>query len=175
MQIGERIRVAAYKSDGTRYRCWYATVEALEPNLIVTISPAGHRVEDTSGGWVSQHSIRSYYWLDRWYCLLEVYAADGTLEEIYVNINSPIQIEDSELKFTDYELDVSRELPCGARIVDEDEFREAAREYGYSEEFQRACYETARQAIELANHWIARGMPSAAAEPVSDPHGPTPS
>lgn len=173
MRIGERIQVRAFKSDGTCYRWWCTTVEAVEQDLVVTVSPAGHRVEDISGGWVSQHSIRSYYWLDRCYCLLEVYGPNGELDEIYVNINSPAEIDDAGLRFTDYELDVSRELPRGARIVDEDEFEEAAREYGYSEEFQQACYQTAREAVKLANHWVARGLPAVVAEPFADPDGTT--
>jgi protein associated with RNAse G/E len=160
MQIGDRIQVRAYKADGTCYRWWDATVEAVESDAVVTITPPGHRVEDIHGGWVSQHAIRSWYWLDRWYCLLEVYAPDGRLEEIYVNVNSPAEIVNAGLRFTDYELDVSRELPQGARIVDEDEFAEAADEYGYSETFQQACYQVAREAVEVANRWVARGMPA---------------
>ncbi len=160
MRIGERIQIRAYKSDGTCYRWWYATVEAVTANRIVTVTPAGHPVEGHRGGWTSRYAIRSHFWLDRRYSLLEAYTANGTLEEIYVNINSPVQIEGSELRFTDYELDVSRELPQGARIVDEDEFLEAVRDYGYSEEFQQACYETAKEAIELANRWVAGEMPT---------------
>jgi protein associated with RNAse G/E len=160
MQVGERVQIRALKSDGTCYRWWHATVEAVQADRVVTITPVGHRVEDTRGGWASQHSIRSYYWLNRWYSLMEVYAGDGRLEEIYVNINSPVEIDDGGLQFTDYELDVSREPPQNARIVDEDEFLVAVRKYGYSEEFQQACYETAREAMEIANRWLAKGMPA---------------
>jgi protein associated with RNAse G/E len=160
MHICERIQIRAYKSDGTCYRSWYARVEAVTTSKVVTVTPAGHRVEGQHEGWTSRHAIRSHYWLDRWYTLLEAYAADGTLEEIYVNINSPVEIEGSGLRFTDYELDVSRELPQDARIVDEDEFLQAAREYGYSEAFQQACYATAREAVDLANRWEAKGMPA---------------
>jgi protein associated with RNAse G/E len=158
MQIGDRIRISAYKADGTCYRWWTATVEAVEEDVVVTVNPPGHRVEGSGGGWISRRGIRSYYWLDRWYSLLEAYALDGTLEEIYLNINNPVQIVDSGLRYTDYELDVSRELPQAARIVDEDEFAEAAREHGYSQAFQEHCYEVAREAVEVANRWVAKGM-----------------
>jgi protein associated with RNAse G/E len=160
MQIAGKVQVRAYKADGTCYRWWYATVEAVETDRVVVITPVGHQVEDVSGGWASEYAIRGFYWLDRWYSLLEVYAPDGRLEEVYVNIGSPVEIEDSQMRFTDYELDVIWKPPHGARIVDEDEFLEAAPRYGYSKELQRACYEAVREAVAVANHWVAKGMPT---------------
>jgi protein associated with RNAse G/E len=159
MQIGDSVLVRAYKSDGTCYRRWVATVEAIDTDRVVLVTPVGHRVQDISGTLVAEYAIRGYYWPDRWYSLLEVYAPGGELVEIYVNISSPAQIEDSLIEFTDYELDVSRELPHEARIVDQDEFLEAVSEYAYSAEFQRACYRVAQEANGLANHWVAKGMP----------------
>ena len=160
MQVRDRVQVRAHKSDGMCYRWWYATVEAVEADRVVVVTPVGHWVEDIGGTWASRWAIRGFYWPDRWYSLLEVYAADGRLEQVYVNISSPVEIEDGYLSFTDYELDVSRRPPNGARIEDEDEFREAASKYGYSTVFQKACYEVAREAMEVANRWEAQGMPT---------------
>jgi len=159
MQSGERVQVQAHKSDGTRYRWWQATVEAVASDQVVLVTPAGHRVEDIGGGWNSRWAIRAHYWPGRRYSLLEVYTPDGRLDEVYININSPVEIEDSCIRFTDFELDVSRKPSHPARLVDEDEFREAVARYGYSEEFQQACYQIAREAMEVANRWIAGGMP----------------
>jgi protein associated with RNAse G/E len=159
MRVGDRVRVRAYKSDGTCYRWWTGTVEAVERDHVVVVTPVGHWVEDIGGGWASKWAIRGIYWFEREYSLLEVYAPDGRLHEVYVNIGSPVEIEEGELRFTDYELDVSRMPPHGARIEDEDEFREAAARYGYSEAFQEACYEVAREAVGLANGWVGQGMP----------------
>jgi protein associated with RNAse G/E len=160
MQIGERVLVRAYKLDGTCYRWRYATVETVETDKVVVVTPAGHRVEAIGGGWASQYAIRAYYWPDKWYSVLEVYVPEGRLAEVYVNINSPVEIEDSQIRFTDYELDVTRKPPHEARIVDEDEFLEAAARYGYSQEFQQTCYQVAREAMGVANRWVAKGMPT---------------
>jgi len=160
MKIGERVQVKAYKSDGTCYRWWYATVEAVEADQVVLITPVGHRVEGIGGGWASKYAIRAYYWPDEWFSLAEVFVASGRLVEIYVNISSLVEMEDSQLWFTDYELDVSRMPPDEARIEDEDEFLEAVSKYGYSEEFQQACYRVAREALGVANRWVAGGMPA---------------
>jgi protein associated with RNAse G/E len=168
MSVGDRVEVRAHKADGTCYRWWRATVEAMEGDRIVLVAPAGHRVEDARGAWIAEHAIRATYWLDRWYSLLEVYGPDGGLVEIYVNIASPVEIEDSGLMFTDYELDVSRRPPQEARIVDEEEFLEAASRYGYSKDFQQACYLAAREAVAVADRWVAKGMPKVRALDVRD-------
>lgn len=159
MKIGARVQVSAHKSDDTCYRWWYATVEAVETDEVVLITPVGHQVEDIRGSYASGYVIRTYYWPNRWYSLMEVYTPNGKLDEIYVNINSPVEIEDSHIRFTDYELDVSRKPPHEARIVDEDEFLEAVSKYGYSKRFQQACYQVAREAIDVANTWVAKGIP----------------
>jgi protein associated with RNAse G/E len=159
LQPGDRVTVSAHKADGTRYRRWRATVEAVEPGLIVVVTYAGHRVEDIDGDFTSSHAIRGYYWLDRNHNLLEAYRPDGTLAQIYVNVSSPPAIAGAHIRFTDYELDVSRVVPHAARIVDQDEFAEAAVRYGYSAAFQHACYRAAEEAVALANGWVAGSMP----------------
>ena len=159
IKVGDSVEVMAYKSDGACYRSVWTTVEALDHEVIVLTAPAGHMVYDINGDWWSRHAIRVYYWIEKWYSLLEVYAPDGGLYEIYVNLNSPVEIGASRLRFTDYELDVSRIPPESAVIVDQDEFQAAAVQYGYSEAFQQACWQAADEAVRLANRWIARGMP----------------
>lgn len=68
-----------------------------------------------------------------------------------------METKDTEISFTDHELDVSRIPPERARIVDEDEFLEAAARYGYSSELQWICYEVAREAAESSQRVGDRG------------------
>jgi protein associated with RNAse G/E len=160
LRIGDCVRVRAYKSDGACYRWWTATIEAVDADQLVLVTPAGHPIGDPGGNFVSPNALRVFYWPGKWYSLLEAYAPSGELAEIYVNISSPVEIDCLQMRFTDLELDVSRIPPGEARLEDEDEFQEAAVEYDYSEEFQRACYEVAQEALDLANGWVGRGMPA---------------
>jgi protein associated with RNAse G/E len=153
----QKILVQAYKSDGHPYRWWMATVESHSEAGVVTFNPAGHPVEGPGRIWESEYAIRSFYWFGKLYNLLEVYRADGALEEIYINIGSPPEIEDSRLRFTDWELDVVRYRGQPPVIVDEDEFEQAAQIYGYSPQFQEACYRAAHEALALANGWNPYG------------------
>ena len=160
MQPGDQIQVKAYKADGTCYRWWPATVETVTEDLIVTIAPIGKRVEGIGGGWVSDTAVRIFYWLAKPYSLLEIYQADGQLVEIYVNINSLVQIEPGQLSYIDHELDVTLQPPLAARIVDEDEFAEATARYDYPAEFCEYCWQTARELVSIVDNWQAAGAPN---------------
>lgn len=53
MQIGERVQIRAYKADGTCYRRWSATVEAVAADCVVVVNPVGHRLEGVDAAWTS--------------------------------------------------------------------------------------------------------------------------
>jgi protein associated with RNAse G/E len=130
-----------------------ATVDRVADGLVVTRSPAGHRIEGAGGGRVGQRHIRAFYWLDRPYNLIEAHEVDGSLHEIFVHIASPARIEGREIRYTDHELDVVRRAGAGPLVVDEEEFAEAAAAYGYSPAFQAACRAAAAEAVRLAAAW----------------------
>jgi protein associated with RNAse G/E len=142
------------------YRSWHTIIESVDAESIVTISPAGGMVEDRVRiKYQVEHILRSYYWFDKFYNLIEVFDTQGNLVEIYINIASPPEFEDGVMSFKDHELDVSRYPPKAAELIDEDEFAEAAIKYQYTQEFQDKMYSAANEALELANHWQARPSP----------------
>lgn len=160
MKPGDKIHVRACKADGTVYRSWHTMIESVNADSIVTISPAGGMVEDRARkSYTIEHILRSYYWFDKFYNLIEVFDTQGNLIEIYINIASPPEFENGGMSFKDHELDVSKYPPKTAELVDEDEFAEATIKYQYSKEFQEKMYSVANEALELANHWQARPAP----------------
>ena len=160
MKIGDRIQVQARKTDGTVYRSWQATIESVTADLIVTIAPAGSSVFNIKGeDYPIRHHYRAYYWLDKFYNLIEIFETSGELVHIYINVASPPIFENDVMSFKDHELDVSRYPPKPAELIDEDEFAEAAVKYQYSQEFQDKMYSAAEESLELANHWQAKPSP----------------
>jgi protein associated with RNAse G/E len=160
MKIGDKIHVEACKADGHCYRAWDTTIVELSDTRLVTASPAGQLITDAKrGNWVGQHMLRTYYWFDKPYNLIEVFETDGRLLEIYINVASPPWFRDGVLGYTDYELDVSAYPPAPAVITDADEFAAAALQYGYTQEFQHAMQRIAEQALEIANTWPAQAAP----------------
>ncbi|MDO9300083.1 MAG: DUF402 domain-containing protein [Anaerolineales bacterium] len=160
MRPGDAIHVRACKADGSVYRSWHTTIETMDADSIITISPADSMMEDKKRGCVQiGHTLRSYYWHDRFYNLIEVFDTQGNLVEIYINIASPPEFENGVMSFKDHELDVVKNFSNEARIIDEDEFLEAVGTYKYTKEFQEKMYAAANEALELANHWQAKPVP----------------
>jgi protein associated with RNAse G/E len=102
-------------------------------------------------------AMRSYYWTDRFYNLIEVLDPDGGLVEVYINIASPLRASGDELHFVDHELDITKPAGEPARIIDQDEFEEAIGRYGYTPEFQARCWLAAEDARRLAEAWTIGG------------------
>jgi protein associated with RNAse G/E len=144
--------VEVWKADGQLYRTWTAVVERLEPGVIVTWLWPGHVMVGRDRDWVSRWALRTVYWLERPYNLLEVYYPSGFLHELYVHVAGRPVIDGHTLAWHDYELDVILKpgvsSPSGGShlmLVDEDEFAQAAVDYGYSPEFQARCYAIAAE------------------------------
>ncbi len=160
MKTGDRIQVCACKADGSVYRNWHTIIETMDADSIVTISPLGSEMYDHKRGNIRiGHTMRSYYWFDKFYNLIELFDAQGNLAQIYINIASPPYPEKGSLCFKDYELDVFRYPSDSARLLDEDEFAEAAVRYGYTQTFQEQMYAAAAEALDLANSWQAQPSP----------------
>lgn len=157
---GDVIEVHACKADGTVYRSWQAVIESVAADSIVTVAPAGSSVFNIKGeDYPIVHHYRAYYWLEKYYNLLEIFETDGKLVHIYLNIASPPEFKNGVMSFNDHELDISKVLPNSAKLVDEDEFAEAVVKYGYPPEFQERMYAVASEALEIANTWTARPCP----------------
>lgn len=160
MKAGDPIQVSACKTDGTVYRSWQAIIESVNTDSIITIAPAGSAVFNIKGeNYPIRHHYRAYYWFDKFYNLLEVFETSGKLFHIYINIAAPPEFKNGSMSFKDHELDVSRYIPKPAKLIDEDEFAEAAIKYQYTKEFQAKMYAAAEEALEVANHWQARPVP----------------
>jgi len=142
------------------YRSWHTTIEAMDADSIVTVSPIGSEMYDRKRGNIHiGHTMRSHYWFDKFYNLIELFDTQGNPAQIYINIASPPYLEGGALCFKDYELDVFRVPSSPAILLDEDEFAEAVITYQYTKEFQKQMYSVAEEALELANRWNAKPAP----------------
>jgi len=158
LQLGDTVTVQSFRADGVCSRWWQAMVEQVTTTCIVTMTPAATPVEGPRGGWVQQYYIRAFYWFARPYNLLEVYCPNGSVEEVYIHIASPAQLDQATIHYIDHELDVVMRPGEMPHVVDEDEFAQAAITYNYSVEFQAACRKAVADAVQLATQWKVRGL-----------------
>jgi len=153
MQKGERIKVTAMKADGTPYRWFHATVEAVEPDRVITYAAAGSPVYEPGGSWAPRPSIRTHFWLDRPYNLLELFEADMTPTTLYVHIASRPIMGQGEIRYYDYELDVVKRPGEPAQVIDQNEFAAAVVRYGYTPTFQEDAWKAVNEALKIVESW----------------------
>lgn len=147
------IRVTALRFDNTPYRWWQSEVEYESPNQLITLNRVGDLVYEAHSKWEMDNDCRMFYWTDRPYNLVETYDSNGDSKMIYINVASPIQIENDLGSYRDYDLDVVKKRGCSIKVLDEDEFLDAMNEFNYSEAFVKDCRESLECAISLAERW----------------------
>ncbi len=73
-----------------------------------------------------------YYWLDRWYNVFRFHRPNGRFRNFYCNINMPPELGDGFLDYVDLDLDLLSDTDGNFRILDEDEYLENSKAFGYS-------------------------------------------
>lgn len=158
MKPGEDVWVRVFKADSTPYRWWRPVVESIADDGLVVYSYADSTLFTPTRTFNLQRHFRSYLWHGRRHTLLEIYEPDGRLHELYADIISPIQVINGEIHLIDHELDVSMMAGEEPRIIDQDEFSDAAERYGYTPEFVNESYALAEQLLEVLANWSPRGL-----------------
>lgn len=163
MKAGDVIWVRVSKADGNPHRWYQARVLEAGEECIVAFADVGNPVYNGNPRYShpmhrQKRAIRNYFWPGRRHTLLEVYEPDGRLHELYADITSPVELVGNEIHFIDHELDVSKLAGQVPRIVDQDEFAEAAGQFGYTAEFMRQSYDLAEQLVDLLASWTPRGI-----------------
>lgn len=163
MIAGDTIQVRVFKANGAFYRSWWGKVEAASSECVVVLTRPKNPITMPDKTVLQPRYIRAYYWPDRRHTILEVYEPDGRLYELYADITSPIEIVDGEIHYIDHELDVSMLVGETPKIIDEDEFSEAAATFGYSTAFQAECYVLAEKLVNMVGDWRPLGIDGKAA------------
>ena len=137
IENGDAIVVSVLKYDGREHRRWPARIAETVGPLIVLDAVFDEEIEHDLLGKVLSGTISTeYYWLDRWYNVFRFSSSDQVLQKFYCNINAPPQFDGRVLSYVDLDIDVLVEPDLTYRILDEDDFEQNARRYGYPEEIR---------------------------------------
>jgi protein associated with RNAse G/E len=137
IENGDAIVVSVLKYDGREHRRWPARIAETVGPLIILDAVFDEEIEHDLLGKVLSGTISTeYYWLDRWYNVFRFSSSDQVLQKFYCNINAPPQFDGRVLSYVDLDIDVLVEPDLTYRILDEDDFEENARCYGYPEEIR---------------------------------------
>jgi len=121
MEVGDRLKIHAYKHDGQIYRTWDNTV-LLEINddYIVLGNNRAKVTEENGRTWYTREPAVIYFYNNRWFNVIGQLKQKGLF--YYCNIASPYIIENNIIKYIDYDLDL-RVFPNNSfKVLDEAEY-----------------------------------------------------
>lgn len=147
--IGDRLTIHGYKHSGMIYRSWDEAVllDICEDYLVFGNNRT--KVTELDGRtWKTKEPAILFFFKNCWYNIISQYKKNGIY--YYCNIASPFVIEDSTIKYIDYDLDL-RVFPDGSfKILDRGEYNYHKKKMNYSEDIDRILKSELTKLIELA-------------------------
>jgi uncharacterized protein len=142
-----RVRVISRKYDGSLRDEYEAYLYAETEQAIMLFSPAGMKYWDhRKYAWFeAPDGLIEIYFKYRWYNVWHICEQVSHTNLIYTNIAMPATFQKMRLEWTDLDLDYRVHLNHAVELLDQSEFEENARRWGYPqhliEQAQAACRE----------------------------------
>ncbi len=134
--VNKYLGIIAFKHDGSFHRMWSHCL-VLEDNedFIVLGANKTRVIESNFRRWRSKYPGIFIFYKKEWANLFVSITEDRCM--YYVNIASPIIIEDSYIKWVDYDLDIKTSKNDSPKVFDTKEYQSHAVKYGYSEQLKK--------------------------------------
>lgn len=147
---GTRILLRATKYDGTAHWIQPFSVVADDGVLLTAQYRARTPIYTSRGEFRSPYDSRVYFWRDRWYNVFRLSRPGCPLSLWYCNVTTPPTFDGCQIGYVDLDLDVSVRPNGCIKLLDEDEFAEHQKKYGYPEEVIRKAEAAAIEVAAMA-------------------------
>ena len=129
------ITVYSRKFDGTIHRQWQVKLLERRDSLLVFVGEFDREVIHDHLGVIRRGTISyEYYWLDKSYNIFRFHEPEGGFRNYYCNLNLPPTLENDILDYIDLDIDILVWKDFSTHILDEDEFQQNSRKFGYPED-----------------------------------------
>ena len=134
--VGKKILIHGYKHNGKIHRCWSRglVLQETEDHFIV-INNRTLVTESDGRMWHTREPAIWYMPKKKWYNVICMIRKTGVY--YYCNIASPTLYDGEALKYIDYDLDLKVFPDGNYRVLDQEEYRQHAKEMGYSDELDK--------------------------------------
>lgn len=146
------IILRATKYDGTPHWIQPFHLVSDDGNLLVTSYTARTPIFTSRGEFRSPYDSRVYFWRDRWYNVFRLSRPGCGLSLWYCNITTPPTTEGRYIHYIDLDLDVAVRPDGTISLLDEDEFEENRRRYGYALDVVCRAREAVDEVVTLARN-----------------------
>lgn len=134
--IGKKVLIHCYKHDGSIHRCWSKGF-ILDENEEHFIAINNRTLVTEADGrmWHTGEPAICYFPKKKWYNVICMIRKTGVY--YYCNIASPTLYDGEALKYIDYDLDLKVFPDGNYRILDEEEYKQHAKQMNYSKELDK--------------------------------------
>lgn len=133
--MNKEIIVNSRKYDGSLHRSWNCELVSFDGEKLELKGSFAETVEHSQLGILAAGTVlHEYFWLSRWYNVFRFENLAGGLQCHYLNITQPPTFDGSTLEFVDLDIDIVAWPDGRIEVLDEDEFAENSRAYGYPRE-----------------------------------------
>lgn len=131
--VGDYYQIQCYKHNGKIHRAWdEAVVLDVKKDYIVFGNEKTRVTESEGTTWRTKEPAILYFFRNKWYNIIAQMKKDGVY--YYCNIATPYILEESTVKYIDYDLDL-RVFPKGEyKILDKLEYQYHRKKMEYSDD-----------------------------------------
>lgn len=147
---GSRALLRAIKYDGTAHWIQPFQVVSDDGNLLVASYRARTPIYTSRGEFRSPYDSLVYFWRDRWFNVFRLSRPGCGLALWYCNVTTPPTYDGQQIGYVDLDLDVTVRSNGGIELLDQDEFDEHQKMYGYPQDIIEHAEDAAREVIALA-------------------------
>lgn len=151
LKVQDHVYIQSYKHDGSLHRTW-AKGFVIEANAQRIVAVTNKTLVSESDGrkWVTREPAVCFFYPDKWYNVICMIRKTGI--HYYCNLASPSLYDGEAIKNIDYDLDV-KVSPLGkTTILDEDEYRQHAKQMKYSDELDRVIHKEMDKLLETIKY-----------------------
>jgi uncharacterized protein len=144
----ENITINSRKFDNSVHRSWQCRLLEETFDYWLFAGEFSREVRHEQLGIIRRKTFSyEYYFKNKWFNVFRFHEPEGDFKFYYCNINMPPKFENNVLDYVDLDLDVLVQKDFSFKILDEDEFEQNSKLYGYSNEIKLKAKKTLNELL----------------------------
>lgn len=146
-EIKEEIYIQSYKHDSSLHRTWAkGYVVESDDEKVVLITDKTQVIEADGRRWITREPAVYILYYKEWFNVIAMMRKSGVY--YYVNIATPIVVDEEAIKNIDYDLDLKVSPDYSYQILDEEEYKYHKKKMGYSEDMDEILHYALNKVIQ---------------------------
>jgi uncharacterized protein len=144
------VTINSRKLDNSLHRTWKCELIEETIDYWLFVGKFDREVSHNQLGVIKNGTITyEYYFKDKMFNIFRFHEPDGEFKFHYCNLNLPPKFEDKVLEYVDLEIDVLVKKDFTFEILDEDEYKDNSKRFGYSDQLKAQVEASLAELIEV--------------------------